>query len=81
MPDKKGKGPHKQNCPLSNEQFNDLFTRAIRGELNNIDDPRGGYTARGGYRKVPPQPGPGPFHGETTHYGLDDIGQGKAEKK
>lgn len=87
MPHKDGKGPAEKGMDscidkhgnVNAEQFSELFTRAIRGELNNIDDPRGGYTPRGGYRKTGPQPGPGPFHGETTHYGLDDVGQG--EKK
>jgi hypothetical protein len=61
---------------LNNERFNEMFSRVIRGELNNVDDPRGGYTPQG-YRKTGPQQGPGPFQGETTYAGLDDIGQGK----
>ena len=69
---------HKQQPAPSDEVFNDMFTKCIRGELNNADDPRGGYSQREGYRKVP-NPGQGPFEGGTMFHGLDDIGQGKGK--
>lgn len=73
--------PHdKHEHTPADETFNDMFTKCIRGELNNADDPRGGYSQREGYRKVP-NPGQGPFEGGTMWHGLDDIGQGKGQDK
>ena len=71
---------HKNQDAPANEVFNDMFTKCIRGELNNADDPRGGYSPREGYRKVP-NPGQGPYQGGTMWHGLDEIGQGKGQDK
>lgn len=71
--------PNKHNTPPA-EVFNDMFTKCVRGELNNLDDPRGGYSEREGFRQTP-NPGQGPFQGGTMWHGLDDIGSGKGQKE
>jgi hypothetical protein len=77
----KGLGPCKdKHGNLNTDMFNEQFTKVIRGELNNVDDPRGGYSQRDGYRKQT-NPGQGPFTGGTVFHGLDEIGSGKAGKK